>query len=137
MPSKSRQALAPQAGQMKLSFGVPKPEPVPSSDPAQKENVARNTPECPEAKSCSQTSRNSKKRTQEQISTSQEEDAVAARRSGAKPESSGSPGKAKGGSAEKRQSSFLAKAGESKNMGTKRLKRNDEDSPVRAEPTEL
>lgn len=70
------------------------------------------------------------------MSTSQEEDAVAARRSGVKSGSTGSPGKAKGGSAEKKESSFLAKAGESRNMGTKRLKRNDEDSPVRAEPAE-
>lgn len=35
----------------------------------------------------------------------------------------------KDSSPDKKASSFLAKANESKNMNTKRLKRNDEDSP--------
>lgn len=67
MPPKSKQALAPSAGQTRLSFGFSKPKaPATISDPAQKENVAENVSERLESRVGSdEISKNSKKRTQE------------------------------------------------------------------------
>lgn len=109
---------------MKLSFGASKVKPqVTDARPSDGPAVVDITE--------SQPDRNSKKRSQEQISSSQAEEPVS--RPNTDQNDSSSPAKSKTESPSKRQSSFLAKAGESKNMGTKRLKRNDEDSSKKGE----
>lgn len=128
MPPKSKQ-IAPAAGQMKLTFGGSKvktqvTDARPSDGP-----VVMDITE-------SQPDRNSKKRSQEQISTSQGEEVASIRRPNTDQNESSSPSKPKSESPSKRQSSFLAKAAEPKNMGTKRLKRNDEDSTCKGESIE-